>query len=97
MATSVTQTHLHHEVSETIAELKQDLRDARAERRLIMKSPEQYSLDTGNTRQFVIKQRLPALTSLIESLTREIAESEAQLADLNGEGGSVTILYPLMR
>lgn len=97
MASSVLQTQRHHEVSVLIVQLKQDLLDAYAERRLIMKSPEQYSLDTGNTRQFVIKQRLPALTSLIESLKREITDYESQLADLNGEGGGVTVLYPLMR
>lgn len=83
-----------HELEATIAELKRDRSDARAQRRLIMKSPEQYSLDTGNTRQFVIKQRLPQLTRLIEDLTREIAEMEAQLEALNGEGGSVTVLQP---
>lgn len=92
---NVTQTQEHYELSVTIAELKQDLKDARAERRRIMKSPEQYSLDTGNTRQFVIKQRLPQLTALIEDLKREIAEETSSLEALNGEGGTATVLVPM--
>lgn len=97
MASSVLQTQRHHEVSVRIVQLKTDLETAYAELRLIMTSPEQYSLDTGNTRQFVIKQRLPALQKTIEFYERKIAENETLLEDLNGEGGSVTILYPLVR
>lgn len=92
---SVKQTQEHHEVSVLVAQLKQDLLDAYAERRAIMKSPEQYSLDTGNTRQFVIKQRLPALTSLIADLKRDIAENESKLEALQGDGGSVTVVIPV--
>lgn len=84
-----------HELSVRITQLKTDLSDAYAERRLIMKGPEQYSLDTGNTRQFVIKQRLPQLTALIADLKRDIAETQAELGALTGEGGAIaTVLQP---
>ena len=97
MDSSVLQTQRHHDVSVRIAQIKTVLDAAYVELRRIMTSPEQYSLDTGNTRQFVIKQRLPALQKTIEFYERKLAEHESKLEELNGEGGGVTVLYPLMR
>jgi hypothetical protein len=82
-----------YKISARIVMLNEHLDIAYKERLSILQSPEQYSLDTGNTRQFVIKQRLNQVTQLIAELKRDIAENEAQLEAISG-GGGVTVLQP---
>lgn len=91
---SSTLTQEYHEVSARVAKLKVSLDKAYDELDRIMTSPEQYSLDTGNTRQFVIKQRLPALQKQVEFYERKLAEHKSLLQELEGEGGGATVLQP---
>ncbi len=78
-------------ISERIEELNVDLGIAYAQRREVLQRPEQYSLDTGKTRQFVISQRLEALAKTIASIKADIAEHESRLDALLGHGGIASV------
>lgn len=85
-----------YKISARIAMLNEHLEKAYEELNRAQSSPEQYSIDTGNTRQFVIKQRIPSLQKNIEFYERKIAEHQARLDEINGAGGIATVIHPLM-
>lgn len=84
------------ELIEDIASLRATLRELQATRRMLAtKTTEQYSLDTGQVRQFVIHQRLTQVNSTIDKIRREIQEAQAELDELSGRGGGMaTVVVP---
>lgn len=55
---------------------------------------EQYSMDTGQVRQFAIYQRPSQINATIDKVAREIAELQAELDVLSGTGGHATVVMP---
>lgn len=76
------------ETEEELVELRADLAAVRAAIRAILGGAQQYSLDTGQTRQVVTRADLGSLRLMRNELRTEIKDLESQC---NG-GASVYIL-----
>lgn len=84
------------EVIEEIDSLKQTLKILLGTRtKLAAIHLEQYSMDTGQVRQFAIYQRLTQVNSTIDKVRREIADLQTELDELSGRGGMVTVMFPV--
>jgi len=84
------------ELIEEISSLRTTLRALYATRDALSKlTLEQYSLDTGQVRQFGIYQRMTQINSTIDKVRREIQDLQSELDDLSGTGGGqATVVVP---
>jgi prefoldin subunit 5 len=84
------------ELIEEIALLKGTIKSLYATRDKLAKIHlEQYSMDTGQVRQFAIYQRLTQVNSTIDKIRREIADLQTELDALSGHGGMGTVIVPV--